>query len=117
MAYEHHHHRDRPTLAEPDYAEVTQRMVAAEWQLGITYRQFLHDLPDAVPVSNLWLGLGKGAVFGVLIALIACHVGLRIKPNTESLGIGTTDSVVAAITVVIVVDAIAAVMFSEVGWR
>jgi phospholipid/cholesterol/gamma-HCH transport system permease protein len=92
-------------------------MVAADWQLGITYRQFLHDLPNAVPVPNLWLGLGKGAVFGILIALIACHFGLRVKPNTESLGIGTTESVVAAITVVIVVDAIAAVMFSEVGWR
>jgi phospholipid/cholesterol/gamma-HCH transport system permease protein len=92
-------------------------MVAAEWQLGITYRQFLRNLPDAVPVSNLWLGLGKGAVFGVLIALIACHFGLRIKPDTESLGTGTTDSVVAAITVVIVVDAIAAVIFSEVGWQ
>jgi phospholipid/cholesterol/gamma-HCH transport system permease protein len=90
-------------------------MLAANWQLGIGYRQFLNNLPDVVPVANLWLGIGKGAVFGVLIALVACHFGLRIKPNTESLGAGTTESVVTAITSVIVVDAIFAVFFSEVG--
>jgi len=90
-------------------------MVSAQIQLGIDYRHFIASLPDAVPVANLWLGLGKGVVFGILIALIACLFGLRIKPNTESLGLGTTNSVVTAITVVIVVDAIFAVMFSDIG--
>jgi phospholipid/cholesterol/gamma-HCH transport system permease protein len=90
-------------------------MFAANWELNISYRQFLHNLPSAVPIANLWLGVGKGMVFGILIALNACHYGLRIKPNTESLGTGTTDSVVASITVVILVDAAVAVMFSTVG--
>ena len=90
-------------------------MVSAQVQLGIDYRHFIASLPDAVPVANLWLGLGKGVVFGLLIALIACLFGLRIKPNTESLGLGTTNSVVTAITVVIIVDAIFAVMFSDIG--
>jgi phospholipid/cholesterol/gamma-HCH transport system permease protein len=90
-------------------------IVSAQYELGIDYRHFISALPDAVPTANLWLGLGKGVVFGILIALIACHFGLRIKPNTESLGIGTTNSVVTAITVVIVVDAIFAVLFSNVG--
>jgi len=90
-------------------------MLAAQSQLGIGMHFFLSSLPDAVPLANLWLGLGKGVVFGMLIALIACHFGLRIQPNTESLGAGTTASVVSAITVVIVVDAIFAVMFSDVG--
>jgi phospholipid/cholesterol/gamma-HCH transport system permease protein len=90
-------------------------MVSAQVQLGIDYRHFIAHLPDAVPIANLWLGLGKGVVFGLLIALIACHFGLRIKPNTESLGIGTTSSVVTSITVVILVDAVFAVAFSDVG--
>jgi phospholipid/cholesterol/gamma-HCH transport system permease protein len=50
-----------------------------------------------------------------MIALIACHFGLRIEPNTESLGGGTTRSVVTAITSVIVIDAVFAVMFSDIG--
>jgi phospholipid/cholesterol/gamma-HCH transport system permease protein len=51
----------------------------------------------------------------VLIALIGCHFGLRVQPNTQSLGEGTTASVVSSITVVILVDALFAVLFKEVG--
>jgi phospholipid/cholesterol/gamma-HCH transport system permease protein len=90
-------------------------MVSARYELDISISFFISELPNAVPVANLWLGLGKGMVFGILIALLACHFGLRIQPNTESLGVGTTNSVVAAITIVIVVDAIFAVLFSGIG--
>lgn len=92
-------------------------MIAARATLGLDYVQFLQGLPAAVPVSNLWLGLAKSMVFGILIAFTACHFGLRIKPNSESLATGTTASVVSAITVVIIVDAIFAVMFSDVGLK
>lgn len=90
-------------------------IIAAEIQLGLNYYYFIHALPDSVPIENLWLGLGKGAVCGMVIATIACHFGLRIKPNTESLGEGTTTSVVTSITVVIIIDAIFAIVFSDVG--
>ncbi|SFW33532.1 ABC transporter permease [Nitrosovibrio sp. Nv17] len=90
-------------------------MIVAEIQLGLNHRFFLDKLPDVVPIANLWLGLGKGMVCGMVIALISCHFGLRIKSNTESLGAGTTNSVVTAITVVIIIDAIFAVVFSNVG--
>jgi phospholipid/cholesterol/gamma-HCH transport system permease protein len=90
-------------------------MLAAQLQLGLSYHYFISALPDAVPIANLWLGLGKGIICGMTIALIACHFGLRIKPNTESLGAGTTSSVVTAITVVIIIDALFAIIFSDVG--
>ncbi|SEN54649.1 MlaE family ABC transporter permease [Nitrosomonas marina] len=90
-------------------------IIAAEIQLGLNYYYFIYSLPDAVPIANLWLGLGKGIVCGMVIAVIACHFGLRVKPNTESLGEGTTTSVVTAITVVIIIDAIFAIVFSDVG--
>jgi phospholipid/cholesterol/gamma-HCH transport system permease protein len=90
-------------------------MVAADLSLGITPVFFLNALPGAVSVQNLVLGMSKSVVFGVLIALIGCHFGLRVEPNTQSLGSGTTASVVTAITVVILVDALFAVLFSQVG--
>jgi phospholipid/cholesterol/gamma-HCH transport system permease protein len=90
--------------------------VSAKAQLGMTFWQFFSSLPGAVPEFNLWLGVVKGALFGVLIALTACHFGLRIEPNTQSLAAGTTRSVVTSITAVIVADAILAVIFSDVGW-
>jgi phospholipid/cholesterol/gamma-HCH transport system permease protein len=90
-------------------------MVAAHFRLGIGYAYFLDAIPGVVPIANFWIGLGKSVVFGGIIALVACHFGLRIKPNTESLGAGTTSSVVVAITCVLVADAVFAVLFSHVG--
>ena len=91
-------------------------MVAAYLALGVSPVYFANALPDAVSLSNLILGMSKSVVFGILIALIGCHFGLRVQPNTESLGQGTTASVVAAITMVILVDALFAVLFSSVGF-
>ncbi len=90
-------------------------MFSAQTTLDISYQQFLVRLPDAVPLLNVFIGLGKSAVFGLMIALIACHFGFRIKPNTESLGSETTNSVVASITVVIMIDAMFAILFMGVG--
>lgn len=90
-------------------------MLAADLTLGITPSYFFSALPKAVQVSNLWLACGKSVAFGVVIALIGCHYGLRVKPNTESLGQGTTASVVVAITAVILIDALFAVLFKSVG--
>ena len=90
-------------------------MFAAQNTLDISYQQFIIKLPDTVPLLNAFIGLGKSVVFGVMIALIACHFGFQIKPNTESLGNHTTNSVVAAITAVIMVDALFAILFMDVG--
>lgn len=90
-------------------------MVSAQVQLDISYGFFFQTLPRVVPVANLWIGLAKGAVFGMFIALVACHFGLRVRPNTESLSSNTTASVVTAITVVIILDAIFAIATRSIG--
>ncbi|MDR2990481.1 MAG: ABC transporter permease [Burkholderiaceae bacterium] len=90
-------------------------VLVANVALGIAPRYFFEELPKAVSAVNLWLALGKSAVFGLAIALIGCHYGLRVKPDTASLGEGTTASVVAAITAVILIDALFAVLFRSVG--
>ena len=90
-------------------------MLAANVAMDVTPSFFINALPAAVKVSNLALASAKSVVFGLLIALIGCHYGLRVKPNTESLGQGTTASVVTSITVVILVDALFAVLFKNVG--
>ena len=90
-------------------------MLAAELSMGLSPVFFLNNLPQAVRVANLVLVVGKSVVFGSLIALIACHYGLRVQPNTQSLGRGTTSSVVTSITLVILVDALFAVIFKSVG--
>ena len=90
-------------------------MLASDLVMGVTPAYFFEALPGAVQLSNLTLAVGKSVVFGLLIALIGCHYGLRVKPNTESLGQGTTASVVTSITMVILVDALFAVIFKDIG--
>jgi phospholipid/cholesterol/gamma-HCH transport system permease protein len=89
-------------------------MLVAKSTLAVSYSYFLTTLPKVLPIGDYWIGLAKGVSFGAIIALVACHFGLRIKSSTESLGAGTTSSVVTAITSVIVVDAIFAVLFPDV---
>ncbi|GAA5182997.1 ABC transporter permease [Niveibacterium umoris] len=90
-------------------------MIAAYFELGLDLQFFIANLPKAVPLPNLWIALTKGAVFGTTIALVACHFGLRVEPNTESLSGNTTRSVVAAITLVILMDAIFALATRNIG--
>lgn len=90
-------------------------MLAADVAMNLSPSYFIQALPGAVKLSNLSLASGKAVVFGALIGLLACHFGLRVKPNTESLGRGTTSSVVASITMVILVDALFAVVFQRTG--
>lgn len=90
-------------------------MLSAKAALGISTSRFIEMLPNVVPIANLWIGLAKAVVFGLLIAMIACHFGLRIKPNTESLGLETTNAVVTSITLVILADAIFAIVFRSIG--
>lgn len=94
---------------------LTGGMVAAQAQLGIGYLAFVDTLSKVVPVSNLWIALAKGVCFGIAIALTACHFGLRVKPNTESLARNTTAAVVTAITVVIAINAVFAVAMRGIG--
>jgi len=94
---------------------LTGGALAAKLVLQIDMSYFARALPGVVPVANLWIGLGKGVVFGMLIAIVGCHFGFRIKANSQSLGEGTTTSVVTSITVVILADAVFAILFQNVG--
>ena len=90
-------------------------MLAAWIQLDMSYQYFLQALPKAVPVANLWIAQGKGVAFGIAVALVACHFGLRVRPNTESLSANTTASVVIAITAVILLDSVFAITTRNLG--
>ena len=91
-------------------------LLAANAAMGVTPAFFIQAMPAAVDVANFYLALFKSVSFGLAIALIACHFGLRVEPNTQSLGQGTTSSVVISITAVIVLDAIFAIAFRNVGF-
>ena len=79
----------------------------------ITYIQRLHEV---IPITDLWVGLIKAPVFGFIIALAGCFQGMLVEGNSEEVGTRTTTAVVQSIFMVIVLDAVFAVFFSNIGW-
>ena len=84
--------------------------------LGIPPLTYIERLQEVVPIRDLWVGLIKAPVFGFIIALTGCFQGMLVEDDSEQVGIRTTAAVVQAIFLVIVIDAVFAVFFSQVGW-
>jgi phospholipid/cholesterol/gamma-HCH transport system permease protein len=77
---------------------------------------FIQRLREVVPLTDLWVGMIKAPVFGLIIGMSGCYQGLQVKANAEEVGQRTTAAVVQAIFMVIVLDAFFAVFFTWVGW-
>jgi phospholipid/cholesterol/gamma-HCH transport system permease protein len=84
--------------------------------LGIPPLTYIQRLQEVVPVTDLYVGLIKAPVFGFIIALAGCFQGMQVEGNSEEVGTRTTAAVVQSIFLVIVLDAVFAVFFSNVGW-
>lgn len=89
--------------------------VMAMIELGISPAQYLERLNDAVKPWAFGVGLIKAPVFAGVIALTGCYMGLKVAGSAESVGKFTTRSVVHAIFMVIVIDAIFSVFFAYIG--
>lgn len=87
-----------------------------QFMLGIPFWTFLSRIQEVVPIHDLWVGLVKAPVFGLIVALAGCYHGMQVKGNSEEVGLRTTMAVVTGIFAVIVIDAFFAVFFTEVGW-
>ena len=88
----------------------------ADLTLGIPFWTFLERIREVVPVHDIWVGLVKAPVFGLIVGLAGCYQGMQVEGNAEEVGLRTTMAVVQAIFMVIVLDAFFAVFFTEVGW-
>lgn len=84
-------------------------------ELGITLPAFLAQLQSAVAVHHFWAGIIKAPVFAFAIAMVGCYEGLQVTGSAESVGRLTTQSVVVAIFLVIILDAIFSILFVKVG--
>ncbi|MEO0872434.1 MAG: ABC transporter permease [Pseudomonadota bacterium] len=84
--------------------------------LGIPFFTFLARIQEVVPLHDVWVGMIKAPVFGLIIAMAGCYHGMRVEGNSEEVGKRTTMAVVSAIFAVIVLDAFFAVFFTEIGW-
>lgn len=82
--------------------------------LDISATMFITRLHDLAAVRHFWVGMSKAPVFAFLIACIGCLEGFKVSGSAQSVGEHTTSSVVQAIFVTILVDALAAIFYMEI---
>ncbi|MDY0147786.1 MAG: ABC transporter permease, partial [Halothiobacillus sp.] len=90
--------------------------VVANYGYGVSFSVFFQRIPEVVSLTTLWLGLIKAPVFAIVIALIGCMQGLRVRGSAAEVGRATTVSVVQAIFMVIVIDAAFSVLYNLMGY-
>ncbi len=97
-----------------DLAALAGSFVVVVYYIGIPPDTFLLRLREALTVTYVMVGLLKAPAMALVIGLIACVEGMKVKGSAESLGAHTTASVVKAIFLVIVMDGVFAMLFAAV---
>ena len=99
-----------------DVAGLLGGMSVGAFALDIPPQAYFARMQETIELRHFLVGLSKAPVFALVIALIGCLEGLQVKGTAQSVGERTTSSVVQTISLVIVLDAIAAIWFMQVGW-
>ncbi|MDE2230112.1 MAG: MlaE family lipid ABC transporter permease subunit [Alphaproteobacteria bacterium] len=98
-----------------DFTGLAGGAVMCRMSLDIPLTTFLDQLRSAVSLWSVFLGIIKAPFFAACIALIGCNEGLLVTRSAESVGRHTTQSVVQAIFLVIVLDALFSIFFNGLG--
>jgi phospholipid/cholesterol/gamma-HCH transport system permease protein len=75
---------------------------------------FIARLKEAISLTHFQVGMIKAPFMALVIGIVACAEGLRVKGSAESLGLQTTTSVVKSIFLVIVLDGVFAMFFAAI---
>lgn len=96
-----------------DVAGMAGGMLVADVMLDLTPATFADRVQSALAVRHYLIGLAKGPVFALFIAVIGCRMGIAASRDTRSVGANTTSTVVQSIVAVILLDALFAVVLQE----
>jgi phospholipid/cholesterol/gamma-HCH transport system permease protein len=90
-------------------------LLVSNLTLDISTAAFLQELSAVVARRQFAIGLVKSVVFGALVAMVGCHIGLRAGRSSADVGHAATTAVVAGIVGIIVLDALFAVCTDSLG--
>jgi phospholipid/cholesterol/gamma-HCH transport system permease protein len=97
-------------------AGIVGGMTVSAFSLGIGPEMYQSRLSEMLELRHYLVGLVKAPFFAMVIALIGCLEGFKVTGTAQSVGERTTSAVVQSISLVIVINALAAVFFMEMGW-
>jgi phospholipid/cholesterol/gamma-HCH transport system permease protein len=76
----------------------------AVWLKDLSPGTFLNRLQYLVEIKDLTSGLGKSAVIGFVVTMIACYRGYRASGGARGVGIATTEAVVGGLVAIFAID-------------
>ncbi|HIA72053.1 MAG TPA: ABC transporter permease [Phycisphaerales bacterium] len=85
--------------------------------LGVPYELYEANTLAQINLSDFTTGLLKAAVFGLILAAIACYNGLRVSGGAAGVGKATTDTVVQTIVTIVITDLLFTAIFYQLGWN
>jgi phospholipid/cholesterol/gamma-HCH transport system permease protein len=85
-------------------------------QLHIPPAQFVTRLREALSPTTFWSGLVKAPVFALLIGMVGSYRGMQVRESARELGRMTTMAVVQSIFLVILADALFAILFVQIDF-
>jgi phospholipid/cholesterol/gamma-HCH transport system permease protein len=98
-----------------DACGIAGGMTIAGLSLNLTPSAFLGQLRKVVGSWDVFSGVLKSVVFGMLVAGVGCHRGMRTEGGALGVGRSTTASVVSGIFLIVVADSIFVVLFHYLG--
>jgi phospholipid/cholesterol/gamma-HCH transport system permease protein len=73
--------------------------------LGFPLSLIFHQLTSALRLSDVFLGVAKGVVFGAIVSAVGCLRGLQTQEGPSAVGVSTTRAVVTSIVLIVIADA------------
>jgi len=83
--------------------------------LGIPVSAYWVETQNRITFTDVASGITKSFVFGVLIALAGCLRGIHCERTTAGVGNATSSAVVTGIMLIIIADALFAVIYNSLG--
>jgi phospholipid/cholesterol/gamma-HCH transport system permease protein len=72
----------------------------------ISFNEYVTQISNRLRLIDFQVGIGKSAIFGILVAVAGCMRGLQCQRNATSVGLATTSAVVTGIVFVVISDAV-----------
>jgi len=96
-----------------DLVGLTGGALLCRYLLDMPITQYINRVDEAIAPTTFWVGLIKAPVFAMLIALAGCYRGMQVRGSARELGHKVTVAVVQAIFLVILADALFAIVFMK----
>jgi len=87
-----------------DVVGVLGGMLVSVLMFDLTVAQYVNQTLDSIGLASVLIGIGKGALFGLLIASAGCFQGIRCGRSAAAVGQATTSAVVMSIVSIVVAD-------------